>query len=231
MKLTDLSKRLDELIQKGEAVVATGRKVNLGIYRRQSLGYEYQVDEAEFTNFNSSSLSFLQMTFGIEHPYYLDFAMKAQRNVVIDTKNGISILKAAKEEISGGWLFTTKGLASADIFSDFLEMASYLLSEQYKDAAAVIIGSTLESHLRQLCQKYTIPIQKDRRGKASPVKTDSLNIDLRKTGVYDLADQKQVTAWLDLRNSAAHGNYLSYSQSQIEIMLQGVQDFILRNSL
>jgi hypothetical protein len=59
---------------------------------------------------------------------------------------GIGILTAARNEIAGGWLFTTKGLVSAELFSDFLDMASHLLAEKYKDPAAVMAGSVLEEH-------------------------------------------------------------------------------------
>ena len=44
-------------------------------------------------------------------------------------------------------------LAHAEVFADFLEMAQHLLDVGYKDAAAVIAGSALEAHLRQLAVK------------------------------------------------------------------------------
>ena len=51
----------------------------------------------------------------------------------------------------------------AELFADFLEMADYLLSEGYKDPAAVLGGSMLEEHLRQLRQSMDI---RNRRRKA-----------------------------------------------------------------
>jgi hypothetical protein len=44
------------------------------------------------------------------------------------------------------------------LFSDFLELASYLNSEGYKDAAAVICGGVLEGHLRKLSEKLGIAV-------------------------------------------------------------------------
>ena len=41
-------------------------------------------------------------------------------------------------------------LIHGEIFSDYLDMAEYLLEEHYKDDAAVIAGSTLEEYLRKL---------------------------------------------------------------------------------
>jgi hypothetical protein len=34
---------------------------------------------------------------------------------------------------------------------------------------------------------------------------------------------------LDLRNKAAHWKYGEYDQKQVEVMLQGVRDFVVRN--
>jgi hypothetical protein len=38
-----------------------------------------------------------------------------------------------------------------------------------------------------------------------------------------------VTAWLDLRNKAAHGQYADYTKEQVALTLQGVRDFISRH--
>ena len=49
-----------------------------------------------------------------------------------------------------------KKLVSAEIFSDFLEMAAHVLEQDYKDPAAVMIGTVLEENLRQLCHSAGI---------------------------------------------------------------------------
>ncbi|AIY39887.1 hypothetical protein LT85_0727 [Collimonas arenae] len=46
-----------------------------------------------------------------------------------------------------------------------------------------------------------------------------------------MLDQKSVTAWLDLRNKAAHGKYSEYTKEQVEVMCQGVVNFMARNSV
>jgi hypothetical protein len=130
--------------------------------------------------------------------------------------------------MKGGWIQTTKGLISAEIFSDFMEMANYLMSENYKDPAAVIAGSVLEEHLRQLCYKHRIEVEHDFNGKKVPKKADGLNSDLARATIYSKLDQKQVTAWLDLRNKAAHGKYSEYSKDQVSLMIQGIMNFMAR---
>ncbi len=134
------------------------------------------------------------------------------------------ILTALRAAYIAGYLATVTELIHATVFADFIEMAEHLLSEGYKDPAAVIAGSTLEEHLRGLCVKNGIPV--DHAGKAK--KADMLNAELS-AAAYSKLDQKSVTAWLDLRNKAAHGKYGEYTSEQVVLMIQGVRDFMARN--
>ena len=218
MRLEDLIQRADQLIAGADEVLAT---------ERVTAGYRF-VDEEPFRAFRSSSLSFLSATFGKEHAYYTEFDSQVTAAQLSDALGGRGILSAAREEMAGGWLNTAKGLVSAEIFADFLEMAQHLLEEGYKDPAAVMAGSVLEEHLRQLCQKNGIAIEVSQQGRQVPRKADTLNADLTKAGAYNKLDQKNVTAWLDLRNKAAHGKYEEYAKEQVALMLQGISDFMVR---
>jgi hypothetical protein len=139
----------------------------------------------------------------------------------------IGILRAIRADYSSGHLKSFAELVHADIFADFLEMADYLLQQGYKDAAAVIVGSVLEEHIRKLCQKHDVAILQSGGG---PKKADSLNSELAGATVYSKLDQKSVTAWLDLRNKSAHGKYGEYANEQVSVALLGVRDFISRHS-
>lgn len=134
------------------------------------------------------------------------------------------VLKALRADYAAGYMRTVQELVHADLFADFLEMADELLSKNYKDAAAVITGSVLEEHLRKLAAKHGVPAQ--RGGKA--VKADTLNGDLAEVPAYNKLTQKSVTAWLDLRNKAAHGHYDQYDRAQVEGMLRDVRGFMER---
>ena len=141
----------------------------------------------------------------------------------------IGVLEGLYKDLDADYLKSFSELIHADIFSDYIEMAEYLLEEGYKDPAAVITGSTLEEHLRKLCIKNGIDIEIIPSGKLRPKKADGMNTDLAKEGVYSKLEQKSVTAWLDLRNNAAHGNYGEYHDNQVKQMIMGVRDFIVRN--
>lgn len=134
------------------------------------------------------------------------------------------MLSALRFAYDSDYLTTVTELAHAELFVDFIEMAQYLLSEGYKDAAAVIIGSVLEEHLRQWSIKNVIAVSIGGKVK----KVDQLNADLAGQSVYSKLDQKSITSWLDLRNKAAHSKYAEYTKEQVALLVQSIQDFMAR---
>ena len=139
----------------------------------------------------------------------------------------VGVLRALRREYDEGCLTTVKGLVRAEVFADFLGMAEHLLDQDYKDPAAVLVGGVLEEHLRGLCANRSIPTETSGR----PKKADAMNADLFRASAYNKLDQKNVTAWLDLRNKAAHGSYDQYTQEQVRIILFGVRDFTARTGV
>ena len=187
-----------------------------------------QVSASEMAGFRSACLSLLQRVFGMEHPYFTQFREEAKGSDLRHAESAVAILRAVRAEIVGGWMFTMKGLIAAELFSDFMEMADHLLKSGYKDPAAVMTGCVLEEHLRQLCVKHAVPLEDDRNGDHVVKKTDRINSDLTKSDVYNKLEQKQITAWLDLRNNAAHGKYDEYTADQVKLMKAGILDFMVR---
>ncbi len=53
-----------------------------------------------------------------------------------------------------------------------------------------------------------------------------MNVEVCKASIYNMAKQKQITAWADLRNKAAHGDWAAYNDNDVNDFLQGVQRFI-----
>lgn len=141
----------------------------------------------------------------------------------------LGLLIALKGDLLDGFLISLSEVSHEKLFTDYIKMAEYLNNDEgLKDAAAVIVGSTLEAHLRLLCQKTGVATNVIISGNEDkPKKAEQINQELGKR-VYSLYDQKQVTAWLDLRNNAAHGKYSSYTGKQVELMIEGIKDFIKR---
>jgi hypothetical protein len=136
-----------------------------------------------------------------------------------------AVLRALERDMREGKLIRFVELVHAEVFSDYLEMASYLLKEHYKDPAAVIAGSTLEAQLRNLCRKAGLPTEIQ----GSPKRASQLNSSLAAGKIYGSVEEANVTAWIRLRNKAAHGNYAEYTDQHVKGMIDGIRDFISRN--
>ncbi len=132
------------------------------------------------------------------------------------------VARAIQHDLSHGLLVNFKSLVQAEMFADFLEMGEYLLTEGYKDAAAVIIGSVLEDGLRKLCQRASLSLVAD---SGKPLTIDPMNAQLAKADVYSKLVQKQITTWAHIRNKAAHGEFGEYTLEQVKMMLLFVQSF------
>ena len=213
-----LIQRIEYIIEQAELALKNGSRNEFGTL---------DADSAKTRTFKTSGLSFILDLYGNEHPYYKEFENVLSRYKYESyIKGGIEIINNIRVEIENGWIATIKSIVSAEIFSDFLEMAEHLLLNDYKDAAAVMIGGVLEEHLRQLCLTNKIDVSYEKDGKIIPLKADRMNSELSKSEVYNKLDQKGVTTQLDLRNNAAHGNYTEYDKKQVEMMYDFVLNFI-----
>lgn len=182
----------------------------------------------------SKSLSTIERITGTKSEYYKTTQIAFnEKNIRSYSHNGlilkhiIGVIKALKSDLENDFMKSFSEIIHSDLFSDYIEMASHLLDEGYKDPAAVLTGSTLENHLRNLCIKNYLDIEyENRSNKIMPKKADSLNSDLAKNDIYNKTYQKQITAWLDLRNNAAHGKYDQYSEMEVKLMISGILNFI-----
>lgn len=158
------------------------------------------------------------------YPRHLEDALEAQKNsyegYLIPNLTGIA--RSLRRDIENDFS-SISGTIRAEAFSDFLEMATHLLSEGYKDAAAVIAGTVLEQHLRSLADNSGISARvPDGRWK----KAETINAELASNNVITKLEQKNITAWLGLRNEAAHGNYHNYDLSNVRLLIDSIGFFM-----
>jgi len=199
--------------------------------------YELVRDEADrreakyenVSNFFVSALAAIDRIAGYESTYAKSAREYVKNgptsNAATSVKLLAGVISALHEDVTGDFLSTAKELIHAAIFNDFLEMADYLLKEEYKDAAAVIAGGVLETHLHQLCVKEGLELELPN---GTSKKTDRLNNDLAGKNIYNKLFQKKITAWLDLRNKAAHAQYNEYTHQDVSELVNGIRDFISR---
>lgn len=217
MKKEQLLQRLDQLLQLCESSINRAHGI-LDVHPR------------EYKQFAIEAHAFLELLYDTDHKVIQDFLYHCDRQEYYHLEQCLSILKAVRSNIEGGWLNTQKGLLTAEIFEDFLGMAEHLLEENYIGPAAVLVGGILERQIREMSRNNEIPVTVIKGDKEVPLSTDKLNNELYKKGVYALSDQKQIVAWLDVRNNAAHGHFEKLSASQVELMMHGVRSFISRLS-
>ena len=117
-----------------------------------------------------------------------------------------------------------------EVLSDFLDMAARFLEQvDYRPGATfagILAGATLEEYVRTLADANGIAAT---NSGGEPVKAEPLNAELRAKGVYDLSEELQVRAWIELRNRAARGSRDQFTADEIRLMIQGLRDFMSRH--
>lgn len=191
---------------------------------------QFMADTSAYDTFWTQALAAILRSTGDRSPY----AEQARYTLDLRQKDGrtplarisatlVGILTTIKEAINSGYLESVSDIIHGSVFADFLEMAQHLLDHGYKDAAAVIAGSSLEAHLRHLCSKHGVdPDTPD----GKPKKADRINADLTKANTYEKSQQKHITAWLGLRNDAAHGDYGKYTDVMVGNLISSIRHFV-----
>ncbi|MDH6060852.1 DUF4145 domain-containing protein [Chrysosporum bergii ANA360D] len=142
----------------------------------------------------------------------------------------IGYLKAIKSDFEQGFLGDLAIEIESEIAADYMGQAEQLLAEgtsgKYDHVpAAVLSGAVLEKALKTLCDKQTPPIATI-NAKGSPLTLNPLIDDLKKAGVFNELTAKQLRAWADIRNQAAHGEFEQFTRSDVELMIKGIGSFL-----
>ncbi len=210
--------RIEQLIELGEKVKASIRRTPSG---------STVLDLTLYKQSTTSSLTFLAAALGEDSAHYRAFVDIGQvgGHPVNKVDEYLGVLRAARDDIHSGWVGRRDLLLTANAFEGFLEQAEYLLSQNYKDAAAVLVGGVLEATLRKMCEVRGITIDKGD-------KIGTLNDKLakhHKPPAYSAMHHKQIIAWADLRNNADHGHFGEYEPEHVRAMITGVREFAARH--
>jgi hypothetical protein len=196
----------DELIAEGAAIgPGMGDRVNWHAYCAW-------VTKAE---------NFLLQVVGAEHIYYTRFHDFAQP--IGDTwearASALQQLMAFRDDLAKGRLVSLQSMVTAEVFSNFLDMAEHLLNNNYKDAAASLTGAVLERGLRDIADSQSIPVR-------SRDDLTSLANRLAEKAIYTRLMQKNLVVWIAVRNHADHGEFSQYTLDDVRNMLVGVRTFL-----
>ena len=204
-----VKRRFDELAHKADKVRAAREATSYG---------SFTIPGRYFHEWATNVQSLLASAFGQSSIHYQNFAKFVDGFDGFESQfeDCLAVFVAAREDYEGGYLFSIRALAKADALADAFSQARELLGAGYKDPACVLSRVALEVALEQLADEHDVP-----RGKL-----ERMNADLCKAGVYNMTKQKQVTAWADIGNNAAHGHWDQYDHNDARAMLDGVESMV-----
>ncbi len=218
--MTTLSNHEQAIVARLDALCIEGKTlVNTQFTPKNVLFAQTYVSYGPFQGWLAQSRFALVSLLSESHVYVKAFDSAVQQNLLGHLNAGVSILERVNHDLANGHFRTLRGLLSAELFDDFLEMANHLLDQDYKDPAAMLIGAVLESALKKIAvdAEVTLKSQED---------LSSLNQKCADKGVYNRLQQKQLQVWIGLRNHASHGQFDEYDQDSVERMLSDARTFL-----
>lgn len=210
-----VTRRFQELQQKADGVI--GAKI-LDFTSREDGTRYYKVPSALYKEWATNVLNLLQRTFGESSIHYQNFAAHYSSFDGWESSfhDSYGIFKAAREDYEGGYLFNIRTLAKAEVLADAMAQSKELLHAGYKDPACILARVSLECTLKDLVGKFGL----------AEGKLDRMNAELCKAGAYNMAKQKQITAWAEIGNKAAHGDWTQYTDQDVAAMVVGVETLV-----
>lgn len=192
--------RLDELIALGEKMPHSGDAF-------------YASHEA-LVSWRAACTAWLERVIGANDAYTREFKTAADGWYYSAATSGTGVLRHVRQDIGEGYLTSMSALVAAELVADVWEQSAELLDGGYKDAAASVAGAALEAGLRRVVDAKGIT-------PTGPRGIGSLNAALAGAGVYNALRQRQVDAWRELRNAAAHGDYGAFTESDVRGLIEG----------
>jgi hypothetical protein len=147
---------------------------------------------------------------------YIDYS---EDNFSQSISHYLSVLKALQEELKCGYLQGVESIVTRNTLSSIIDEAKILLKAKYKDASAIYCRVILETAVKKYCDKNKITFHKND-------KLSSLLDKLKAKDFFSIPEWRQVQAWIDIGNAAAHGDFSQYSESDVQSMLNGIEAFI-----
>jgi hypothetical protein len=229
--------RIEELIAEGKDVQRTFKKEVE--FRRSQYGSRYAeptartkvtCDKVAFTSWKTkcTNLGDTLLTGGTELSQYLHFRGIEMSEAGVEI--GIGYLGGLQNIVSKDLLGNLGMRIEAEVASDYMGQAEALLGEGIKGhhdhvPAAVLAGAVLEKALKTLCTMQSPPVPLvDHKNKQKML--NLLIADLKKAGLYNEPKAKQLLAWADIRNKAAHGEFDQFQKSDVETMVKGIGEFL-----
>ena len=209
-KYARITERLEMLIEEGIEVARLERDSSVGPYIQESTRLSSWLVRVD---------NIIQNVFSEKSPHYQHFKREAGNGAQhsFEVKRIVGILSGGLDDLNNGFLASQENLVAGEVFDSVLEEAFHLLGKGYKDPAAVLARVVVEDALRRMCREAGM----EENGRAS-----QMNEFLRESGSYGKPMWRRVQVWLDIGNSAAHGQFDEYSSDDVRHMIEDVQRFV-----
>ena len=181
----------------------------------------YIIDRESLIKWEASVLSLLSKIYKPTDPVFVRFSGWSNSNDSSSHNKSqclYPVFQSAKEEFEGGYLFEVRSLVQAEVFSDELDLASRYLTNDGKVASAVIAGVVLEVTLREICATRNLVTGQIAK----------MNELLRADKTYSQNVWRQIQAWGDIHNAAAHGRPDEFNDAAVKLMIDGIRDFVAK---
>lgn len=209
--------RFDELLLLAEKISTSSKQSHSDYSGRQA-----NVDSNLLMQWVTKAEDLIVNVCGSDSTYYKNFIESKNIKSYNGNEYVYEVLKsifiATKDDYEKGYLTSYKSLIQAEVFDSELDQAKNLLQSGYLIAAAVIAGTILETSVREICQRNSVPLGR----------LNKMNDDLAKAGVYNAIQQKSILAMAAIRNSAAHGKPDEFSENDVVNMINSIEEFLLK---
>jgi hypothetical protein len=218
-KLQKYADRIKSLIEEGETLSRTCTPLEIYLDILSPDSSFIQRDTSKVFSWITKSTNALINVFGENDTHCKIFVLFSEispdRKNLIDRR--IGCLKAALSDIEDGFMQGQDFFIASEIFDSVLEQAKYLNEKGYKDPAAVLGRTVIEDALRRLARKEGLDDSK---------KAAMINNELKAANIYHQPMWRQVEVWLDIGNKAAHGDFSTFDENQVKLMLEGIGQFL-----
>jgi len=220
MKSLDVINDLCErCIIEGESVIKTEWKQERHIGNRVTVKIFYDLEKFIKWKANCNVL----MTLLDKHAKpWSDMIKDDFINDNISVLNMLGTIKSIKETIGNNLLITIEEIIFAEAFSNLIEQAENLFSQNYFLASGILCRAVMEEKLRNLTAQNNIVISKNH-----PTMSD-YNNELYKNSSYDKITFKNIDYLTSIGNNAAHNQ--AVSKDDIEKLLNGVKELLIKLS-
>ncbi|SDT93188.1 protein of unknown function [Verrucomicrobium sp. GAS474] len=224
--------RCDELILEGKAFVESIRVIPPHTRGNVHISYtSYDWDSQRLARWKTNCLTLFDPFVKSDSKFgqQIDIFSKAGGKKP-EVQYSLGILEAFRDDLEKGFLDSIFLKIEAEVAADYMGQAESLLRGTQTSSvdhvpAAVLAGAVLEKGLRTLCGQQQPPLEII-KSNGEPKTLGPLIDDLKTSGAFNELKAKQLRAWADIRNKAAHGEFDQFKKTDVEQMIQGVTNFL-----